>query len=304
MATRYKDRITILEDAELFNANLEEAQLAGSSMHRVKLRHANITAANFTDASLHHANLELTDGEDAIFNDARLFGASFRDARLPFSSFRHAKLREATFHNANLQNCDMRGADLTSAYLVGARMSQAKLQGATLDACRIYSLSAWDLELDETTVQRNLIASAPALEEQLESLVRVDDLEIAQFINLIMQHKRLRKVISAAVQRCVLLLGRFRDDRRAVLDALAACIKAHGMIPIIFDFPRPTERDLVETVTILASLSSFIVADITCPRSVPHEAEAIVPNFMIPFVPIVQEGENVFPTFQALAVAN
>ena len=292
----------LLEDAELFNANLEEAQFPRAQMRRALLRHADITAANFTDARLHNANLELTEGEDSIFNGAHLFDAKFRDARLPYSKYRGAKLIGASFHNANLQDCDMRCADLTRAYLVGARMSGAKLQGATLSGCQIYGLSAWDVEVDAATTQANLIVSRPRLEEAEAAIVRVDDIEIAQFINLIMDHKRIRKVISAAIRSCVLLLGRFREDRRPVLDALADCLKAHHLIPVIFDFPRPEERDLMETVTILAGLSSFIVADITCPRSVPQEAQTIVPNFMVPFVPILQENEDPFPTFSSLEV--
>ena len=290
----------LLEDAELFNANLEEAQLPRAQMRRVLLRHADITAANFGDARLHGANLELVDGEDAVFDGAHLFDASFRDARLPSSKYRNAKLIGANFHNANLQDCDMRGGDLTRAFLVGARMSGAKLQGATLRGCHIYGLSAWDVAVDATTIQADLVASRPQLQEAEASIIRVDDIEIAHFINLIMKHERIRKVISASICKCVLLLGRFRDDRRPVLDALADCVRAHGLIPMIFDFPRPEERDLVETVTILASLSSFIIADITCPRSVPQEAQAIVPNFMVPFVPILQSGEEPFPTFKSL----
>jgi uncharacterized protein YjbI with pentapeptide repeats len=291
----------LLEEAKLFNANLEEAQCPDAQMRRAQLRHADITAANFKNARLQFANLELTEGEDALFDGAHLLRAKFRNARLPFSKFRNADLTEADFHNANLHGCDLHGADLTRSYLVGARISGAKLQGATLRGCEVYGLSAWDVEVDDTTTQADLVASPPRMGEA-EPIVRVDDIEIAQFINLIMSHGRIRKVISATIRNCVLLLGRFREDRRPVLDALAGCVKEHHLIPIIFDFPRPAERDLMETVTILAGLSSFIVADITCPRSVTQETQAIVPNFMVPFVPILQRGEEPFPTFRSLAL--
>src|SRR5260370_40759477 len=149
-------------------------------------------------------------------------------------------------------------------------MRGAKLQGATLRGCHVYGLSAWDVEVDDTTTQADLVASRPQLTDEAEPIVRVDEIEIAQFINLIMNHERIRKVISATIRRCVLLLGRFREDRRPVLDALAGCVKEHRLTPIIFDFAGPDERDLMDTVTILADLSSFIVADITCPSSIPY----------------------------------
>jgi hypothetical protein len=38
-------------------------------------------------------------------------------------------------------------------------------------------------------------------------------------------------------------------------------------------------------------MSKFIIADITQPRAVPQELQAIVPNFRIPFVRLIQQGE-------------
>jgi hypothetical protein len=45
---------------------------------------------------------------------------------------------------------------------------------------------------------------------------------------------------------------------------------------------------------------SFVIADITNPRSAPLELQALVPDYQIPFVPIIQEGEKPFPTFRDL----
>ena len=47
----------------------------------------------------------------------------------------------------------------------------------------------------------------------------------------------------------------------------------------------------------LAGMCLFIIADITHPKSVPLELQATVPNYMIPFVPIIQEGEKPFAMF-------
>ncbi|GAC1389720.1 MAG: hypothetical protein NVS4B11_20670 [Ktedonobacteraceae bacterium] len=48
----------------------------------------------------------------------------------------------------------------------------------------------------------------------------------------------------------------------------------------------------------LAGLSCFIIADLTNPKSCPLELQATVPNYMIPFVPLIQEGEQPFSMFQ------
>ena len=69
---------------------------------------------------------------------------------------------------------------------------------------------------------------------------------------------------------------------------------------MLFDFEKPTQRDFTETIKTLAGLSRFIIADITNPRSSPLELQAIIPDYMIPFVPIIQEDEKPFAMFQDL----
>ena len=71
---------------------------------------------------------------------------------------------------------------------------------------------------------------------------------------------------------------------------------------MIFDFDKPQERDLTETIRTLAGLSRFIIADITNPRSSPLELQAIVPDYMVPLVPIIAEGEDAFPMLKDLWV--
>jgi hypothetical protein len=75
---------------------------------------------------------------------------------------------------------------------------------------------------------------------------------------------------------------------------MADKLRSLGYLPMIFDFERPSDRDLTETVKILAGLSRFVIADITNPRSVPLELQAAVPDYMVPFVTIVERGQPVF----------
>ena len=96
------------------------------------------------------------------------------------------------------------------------------------------------------------------------------------------------------------LLGRFTVDRKPVLDALRTKLRELGFVPIMFDFDRTTQRDFSETIKILAGLSRFVVADITSPRSSPLELQATVPDYMVPFVPILEEGQEPFAMFRDL----
>lgn len=138
----------------------------------------------------------------------------------------------------------------------------------------------------EGAKQDNLIITPPG-----EPTIAVDDLEVAQFFYLLLNHQKLRNVLNAVTERGVLLLGRFGGGGLEVLQAVAARLREEKYLPIIFDFERPHNRNYTETVKTLAGLSRFIIADLSGP-SVPQELYATVPHFKIPFVPILEAGRK------------
>jgi hypothetical protein len=121
----------------------------------------------------------------------------------------------------------------------------------------------------------------------------VDDLEVAQFVYLLLNHKKLRNVLNAVTERGVLLLGRFGGGGLEVLQAVAARLREEKYLPIIFDFDRPQDRNFTETVKTLAGLSRFVIADLSGP-SVPLELYATIPHFKILFIPILEAGRKPF----------
>lgn len=130
------------------------------------------------------------------------------------------------------------------------------------------------------------------------SEITVDNLEVAQLTYLLLSNQKLRNIIETISFKAVLILGRFTQERKLVLDAIRDALRQHNFIPIIFDFDRPSDRDFTETIVTLTGMCRFVVAEITNPKSSPLELQATVPNYMIPFVPIIQKGENPFSMFQ------
>jgi len=59
---------------------------------------------------------------------------------------------------------------------------------------------------------------------------------------------------------------------------------------------RPTGRNYTETVKTLVGLARFVIVDLSGP-SVPQELQANVPDFKIPFVPILEEGRKPYSMF-------
>ena len=84
---------------------------------------------------------------------------------------------------------DLRGADLRGADLRNATLVEADLDGADLTGCRVYGTSAWGLQMTGA-VQKDLLITPPG-----EPEVTVDDLEVAQFIHLMLSNRKIRNVI-------------------------------------------------------------------------------------------------------------
>ena len=110
-----------------------------------------------------------------------------------------------------------------------------------------------------------------------QPLVTVDNLEVAQFISLLLNNRKIRDVIDAVTGKAVLILGRFTEERKTVLEAIRKELRKRNYLPILFDFDRPRSKDNTGTVETLARMARFIIADVTDPSSVPHELATIVP---------------------------
>lgn len=264
-----------LSRAELQGSNLYEADLHGTNLSDVRLKDATLTRANLRDSNLN----------GALINDARAWYANFCDC----------KMRGAYLWGTDFREADFSRADLTEANLCNTQLVMTKFRSATLIRCKIYGIAAWDIDL-ESANQANLIVSAPNQPNQ----ITVGDLEVGQFIYLILNNSKLRKVIDTIGRKGVLLLGRFTGGRIAVLERLQDELRSRDYMPIVFNFEKPETKDFTETVRLLAGLSRFVIVDITNPRSSPLELQATVPECSVPFIPILQKDEEPFSMFRDL----
>lgn len=224
-----------------------------------------------------------------------LVGANFNDTNLRRADLRGADLSKATFRRADLRRADLSGATLANADFTSTTLVETNFENATLDDCLVYGIAAWNVNL-KGAQQRRLVVS-----KKNSPTIAVDNLEVAQFVYLLVQNQRLRDVIHTMGQRAVLILGRFTPaSRKSVLDGISDKLRTLGYLPVIFDFERPPDRDFTETIRILAGLSLFVIVDITNPRSSPLELQATVPDLKIPFVPIIEDNQEPFAMFKDL----
>lgn len=272
----------LMKGAAAWNAwRNENPDVLHPDLSGTDLRGANLAGAMLVMANLRNANLS---------------GADLRGALLGFADLTRANLTEAKLGRANLHNAILRGADLTKAKLRGADLKNATLvdtifSGADLTGCHIHGISAWDLKLEGAT-QQNLVITRAG-----EPEITVDNIEVAQFVYLLLDNPKIRNLIDTVGKKAVLLLGRFTEGRLQVLDRLREKLRSLGFVPMVFNFDKPRTKDFTETVRLLANLSRFVIVDITNPRSAPLELQATVPDTMVPFVPILEDGQDPFAMF-------
>jgi uncharacterized protein YjbI with pentapeptide repeats len=282
-------REAILRDANLKDAVLQGVDLSGANLHKADLSGVNFHGVNLQGADLSKAILRNAVLDEHTLKDKSLHRTNFNKADLRNTNLRGTLLRGTDLSQAQLQGADLSGADLSWANLSGADLSNANISG-----CKIYGVSAWDVRLDGT-IQLGLMIT-----EDDKPLITVDNLEVAQFINLLLKNQKIREVINAITSKVVLILGRFTKERKPVLDALRDELRTtYNYSPVVFDFGPSAKRDLTETITLLANLSRFVIADLTDAQSIAQELQAIVPDHpSVPIQPILHRGAREYPLFE------
>nr|WAH99974.1 MAG: hypothetical protein OI720_00080 [Candidatus Methanoperedens sp.] len=134
-----------------------------------------------------------------------------------------------------------------------------------------------------------------------EPIITVDNLEVAQFIYLLINNEKLRDVIDTITSKVVLILGRFTPEREVVLYALKEELRKRNYLPILFKFEKPNSRNTTETITLLARMARFVIADITDAKSIAQELGAIVPHIpSVPVQPLLEYSQNEYGMFESM----
>jgi len=292
-----------LSEVDLSGANLNLADLSLAKLEGANLNKANLNNAYLWKSDLTNADLSRADLTGANLTGADLTGADMSDADLSNAKLTYASLSGANLGNAILTNADLSRADLTGADLPGAKLMRADMSGAALiettltdanlSGCIVYGVSTWDVRL-EGAIQADLVLTpvgAPA--------ITVDNLEIAQFLYLLLNNKNIRHVIDTITSKVVLILGRFTPERKPILDAIRDELRKRDYLPVLFDFEKPTNRDITETVSTLAHMARFVLADLSDPKSIPHELAHVAPLLpSVPIMPLIVRPQKEYAMFE------
>jgi len=277
-----------LSRANLASANLSEADLTAANLREVSLLGTNLNDANLREAQLSKADLgfaDLTfaDLSKADVTAARLWKADLTATKLIGANLAAANLSLATLRETDCTTANLNGAELNYAILVETNLKEANLTG-----CSIYGISIWDVHL-QGAIQANLIITLPN-----EPTITVDNLEIAQFLYLLLHNEKVREVINTINSNIVLILGRFTPERKPALEAIRDELRKQNYLPVLFDFERPLSRDFSVMVSTLAHIARFIIADLTYHKSIARELQTFVPHIAVPVQPLLSSSKNVY----------
>jgi uncharacterized protein YjbI with pentapeptide repeats len=290
-----------LANAIVVEASLDGANLAEADFTRADVSNADLDGSHLTDANLQFANLTGADLSRSNLYQANLSGAALPAAKLRWANLTSARLVETKLKRSDLTGASFIAADMTRADLRGANLRYARIiesnvDGANFSGCRVYGISAWNVTSSEA-IESDLIITPPD-----EPTITVDSLEVAQFVYLLLSSAKIRRTIDILTAKAVLILGRFTEPRLAILQRIREALRDHGYLPMLFDFAGPTGRDLTETISTLAHLARFVIADLTDARSIPQELMAIVPNLpSVPVQPLLAAGESEYGMFEHFA---
>lgn len=210
---------------------------------------------------------------NAEFEEGDFSRADFSGATITNTRFNKTIFTDANFDGAIIRNCNLNRVNLTNASFCVREISQTV----------VYGISAWDLRTCEDMQQSELVIERSY--ELYSDIIAggqipmmVDNIELAQFIHYLSNHKKMRDTINILNDKGVLLLGKFKEGGLERLYKIRDRLRALHFMPMIFDFDRPDGMNFTETVITMSGLSKIIIADLSG-GSVPHELKSILNNF-------------------------
>ena len=133
----------------------------------------------------------------------------------------------------------------------------------------------------------------------MESAITVDNLEVVQFLYLLIRSQKTCDVLDTITSKVVLILGRF-GERTANLETLREALRHHpnGYIPVLYYFNSHTVKPVLETVKVLATLARFVVVNLTDPNTARSELSYITTNVQpVPIQSLIEAGASLPPEY-------
>ncbi len=290
---RYDFNNANFKGAQLKESKIIDCEFISANLENVNLENANCVFSNFTNATLNNANFCSAELINTTMINCNCINSKFLSVSMVQnlaggSNFSFSDFTGSKIITTNLIDCNLQETKFIDCYLNGSNLSRSNLNKSIIKNTTVYAISTWDISTEDS-LQENLTITNHYNNFDLT----VDDLEIANFINLISNNNKVANAIDNISSKIVLILGRFTPERLDVLNHIKLVLKRKNYVPILFDFEKPSQRDLTETIGLIGRMSKFVVADLTEAKSIPQELSELIPNNpSLTIYPIISKGNK------------
>lgn len=245
---------------------------------------------------------------NCIFINAEFKSVSFNKCSIRGSNFLYATMEDTKFVTCSITNNSFVFAkfhsesEFVECNFFGSSFISSEFNNSKIIKCWMYGGNFWSIKLDENTLQKDLIIS-PKNEKKTEiDQILVDSIHVGNIIsNLYLTQNRFFEFIEETSKIFILILGRFPNENfHSSLPYLQNAIRDYKQTnysPLVFNFEKPEKRDLIEIIILLATLSKYIIVDLSDPKSAPAEIQAILGILAVPIIPIIHKDQEVPATF-------
>lgn len=256
--------------------NFKRVRFNKSNLNKVKFINCQFKKANFSGADLSNTTFQNCSFELTNMLNANLSVGHFENCNFLGANLVATSLYKAIFKNCMLHNCN----------LMWAQIIETTFFDSSFYRCRLYAASIWNVNIENTSQTEFIITKREEIE------ISVDHLEIAQFLYLMINNSKIKNIIETLTSKIILILGRFTDERKPILNDIKDRIRTIGYIPVIFDFAKPEGKDYMEPVLLIAQLARFVIADFSDPKIILEEIPRIVDNTSTVIIPIITLGQR------------
>lgn len=274
------DFTKVLRRRKFTNFHFHDVTFKNCTFQGHQFFQCNFDGTLFSSCSLHpKSRFESCYMEQTKFSGSTLNGAVFRDCNLNQSEFvDDTKLHDVDFY--------------------GSSLIEATFKNSVIRKCKVYGANFWGLNVSDTVQEDIFITNfRSAKSKKLNEITKIYDIELAHLINLLTDNSKFSSIIRGVQSSFVLILGSFGDNLPNLQMLKDEILRHEEYVPILFDWNKEHNLDFLETIILLAGFSKFIVVDLSGPRSVPAELQAILSTIMIPVIPILKSDETEFGVY-------
>lgn len=291
-----------VKNLELTVADLSEADISlhkaftNYNFKRVLFNNSNLKGLRFSECNFKAAYFHNCDMRGVVFQNCQFESTSLLNADLSQADFENCSFTGANLSKTLLFESNFKQCTLVNCNLMWSRIIETSFINSTITKCRVFGASIWNVTLENTTQEELVITKRQELE------ISVGSLEIAQFLYLMVNNRNIKNIIETLTSKIVLILGRFTDQRKSVLQGVKVRLVELGYVPVIFDFKKPENTDHMEPVLLIAQLARFVLADFSDPKVILEEVPRIADNTSTVIMPIIEQGHPEPSTLHNLRV--